>query len=257
MRISMTNQQVRDLIYNAKSIALIVNPQKGMDAFCSLLSLFHVLANLEKKVAPIFPGQFSPPFNSLPGSENIKPDFGPKDLVISLDYEGSPIEKISYSNEDYTFHLVVHPKERTFDVNKIRYSYSGTRFDAILTLGIANPAELGDFYQKNQTEFSLSPIINLDLDEKNTNYGQLNIVDSNAQSLCELVFYLLANLRLKPNKEAIECLLLGLKEGLEKLQAQKIDVRHSQEYHESPSTRQHYNTRLLHLNEGGGGQISE
>lgn len=230
MRVSMSNQQVRDLIYSAKSIALIANPQKGLDAFCALLSLFHVLTNLGKKVFPIFPGEFSFAFNSILGSENVKFDFGPKDLVISLDYEGSPIEKISYSTEDHTFHLVVHPKTRTFDINKIRYSYSGTKFDAILVLGVPNLSDLGDFYEKSRSEFNLSPLINLDIDEKNANYGQLNIIDPNTQSLCELIFYLLSSLQLKPNKEAVECLLVGLKEDLKRLGTEKVDATQPEQF---------------------------
>lgn len=212
MKISKDSQAALRTIQDAKSVGLLVGNDTSADAVAAAMALYHLLSLTGKsgKITPIAPGKIPEAALALPSSTATKKDFGPKNLVVTLDTNKTPIEKVSYRSEGDRFQLVIHPVERSFEIENIEYSYEGLNFDLLITLGVRKLADLGELYEKNRAEFSKSVIINLDVSPQNENYGQINIVDPSKSSVSELIFHQLLAWELVPSKEVAQCLLTGL-----------------------------------------------
>ncbi len=210
MRVSKDSQTALKTIQDAKSIGLLVANDANADAAAATLALYHLFSPMGKKTIPILPGKIPRGVLSLPASTEIKHDFGPKNLVVTLDTNKTPIEKVSYKAEGGKFQLVIHPVERAFEVENVHYSYQGLNFGLLITLGVKKLSDLGELYEKNHRDFSEAVIINIDVSSENENYGQINIVDPSKSSVSELIFHQLLAWELVPSKEVAQCLLTGL-----------------------------------------------
>ena len=212
MKVSSDSKTALKTIQDAKSVGLLVSEGANADAVSAAMALFHLLSltSRPKKVVPIVPGKIPQEAQALPSSIEIKHDLGPKNLIVTLDTNKTPVEKVSYRSEGEKFQLVIHPVSRSFEVENIEYSYEGLDFDLLITLGVKKLTELGELYEKNRAEFEKAVIINMDVSSQNENYGQINIVDPTLASLSELVFHQLLAWELVPSKEVAQCLLTGL-----------------------------------------------
>ena len=212
MKVSSDSKTALKTIQDAKSVGLLVSEGAHADAVSAAMALFHLLSltSRPKKVVPIVPGKIPQEAQALPSSIEIKHDLGPKNLIVTLDTNKTPVEKVSYRSEGEKFQLVIHPVSRSFEVENIEYSYEGLDFDLLITLGVKKLTELGELYEKNRAEFEKAVIINMDVSSQNENYGQINIVDPTLASLSELVFHQLLAWELVPSKEVAQCLLTGL-----------------------------------------------
>lgn len=210
MRISTDAKTALKAINDAAGVGLLVSPQAETDAVAAILSLYHLLASLGKKVAVVVPGKIPEQVLALPAGTELKRDFGPKNLVVTLETGETPIEKVSYKTAPGQFKLIIQPQNRSFEVENIHYEYQGLLPDLLVILGVARLPDLGEFHEKNQKEFSRTTIINCDINNQNEYYGQINLVDPTKSSLSELIFDLLLAWQLVPSPEAAQCLLTGL-----------------------------------------------
>lgn len=92
-----------------------------------------------------------------------------------------------------------------FDFSKLDFS----QFDLFIALDIAQETmitrkDLPEKFPKNLT------IINIDHHLTNTNFGNINLVDSNSSSVCEMLYLLFAFWQAKISKETAELLFLGI-----------------------------------------------
>ena len=210
MKVSRDSQIALKAIQDAKRLGLLVPKDVGVDPAAAMVALYHLFSSLGKKATPIVPSKIPHEVQALPSSTKIKQGFGPKNLVVTLDTNETPIERVSYKSEGGKFQLVIHPAERSFEVENIHYSYEGLNFDLLIALGVKKLADLGELYEKNRKEFSKAVIINLDVSSQNENYGQINVVDPSKSSVSELVFHQLLAWEMTPSKEVAQCLLTGL-----------------------------------------------
>lgn len=210
MQISSDSKTALKTIQDAKRIGLLVPKNVGVDPAAAMMALYHLLSLMDKRPVPVVPEKIPQEVQALPSSIEIKHDFGPKNLVVTLDTNKTPIEKVSYKSEGEKFQLVIHPLARSFEVENIHYSYEGLGFDLLVTLGVKKLSDLGELYEKNRKEFSEAVVINIDVGSENENYGQINIVDSSKLLVSELVFHQLLAWEMTPSKEAAQCLLTGL-----------------------------------------------
>ena len=215
MKISSDSKTALKTIQDAKSIGLLVSESANADAVAAAMALFHLLSLTcrAEKVVPIVPEKVPHEARGLPSSIEIKHGLGPKNLVVTLDTNKTPVEKVSYRSEGEKFQLVIHPVSRSFEVENIEYSYEGLDFELLITLEVKKLTDLGELYEKNQAEFEKAVIINMGISSANEKYGQINIVDPSLASVSELIFHQLLAWELVPSKEVAQCLLTGLAES--------------------------------------------
>lgn len=209
MQVKSESDQVLQVIKNSKSLALITDRRANVDTVAAMLAFYHSFKSEDVKVSVIVPEEVPSECQNLPESSVITNNLGPKNLIISLDTAGMPLTKISYSQEGPVFNLVIHPKERSFEVERIRYSYEGTNFDTLVLFSVLRLSDLGDLYSKNQKELSSVPLINFDYRTENERYGSVNEVGDGG-SLCGMIYQKFVYWKMMPNRSAAICLLKGL-----------------------------------------------
>ena len=165
MKVSSDSKTALKTIQDAKGVGLLVSKDTNADAVAAAMALYHLLSLTCKaeKVVPIVPGKIPQEAQALPSSIEIKHNLGPKNLVVTLDTNQTPVEKVSYRSEGDKFQLVIHPVARSFEVENIGYSYEGLNFDLLITLGVKKLTDLGELYEKNRAEFDKAVTINLDV----------------------------------------------------------------------------------------------
>lgn len=210
MRIYSDLQQLRDLIDNAREITILVGPFAGGEALVSALALKAIFERSSKIVKVYYQGPLNSEISSLPGGDQIKKELPPKELLISLNLGESAIDKVSYYLEDKTFNLVVKPATGSFDPKDIKFSNKPFESDLIFVLGVKRLEDFGALYTENSLDFIKIPIVNIDSQVGNEQFGQINIIDDEAAGISEIIFTSLGNLKLRPNYEAAQCLLFGL-----------------------------------------------
>lgn len=210
MEVKSVDTQLLNLVKESKSVALLTHSKASSDEVSGMLAFYHTFKKIGPKIRIVVPETVPLVCHSIPESSIIVNDLGPKNLVISLDTKGSALSKISYYQESSTFNLVIHPKDRSFEVENIKYSYEGDRFDLFIIFGVRKISDLGEIYSKNSSEFSGSNVVNLDFHYDNEKYGALNIIDTEASSISELIFKRLLSWGVYPSREAAIALLTGL-----------------------------------------------
>lgn len=227
MRVYSDLQQLRDLIDNAREITILVGPFAGEEAIVSALALTAIFEPRSKIVKVYCQGPLNSEISALPGGAQIKKELPPKELLISLNIGESTIDKVSYYLEDKIFNLVVEPAAGSFDPKDIKFSNKPFESDLIFVLGTERLEDFGALYTENSLDFRKIPIVNIDNQVGNEQFGQINIIDDKAAGISEIIFTNLGNLKLRPNYEAAQCLLFGLgilKNNKERKENEKASV---------------------------------
>lgn len=233
MKVSTDAQVALKAIQQAQKIGLVVSSNTGVDAAASALALYHLLRSLDKKATVVVPGKIPEEVQSLPSSTIIKKDFGPKNLVVTLDTNETPVEKVSYKSEGQKFKLIIHPLQRSFAVKDIHYEYQGLAFDLLIVLGAAKLPDLGDLFEENKDDFEGATVLNIAVNSQNEHFGQINIVDPSKSSVSELIFHQLLAWELVPSKEVAQCLLSGLASSSPSIKPAEVPVERKPELTES------------------------
>lgn len=234
MKVSTDAQVALKSIQQAQKIGLVVPPNTGVDAASSALALYHLLLPLGKKVTVVVPDRIPKPVRSLPSSTVIRSDFGPKNLVVTLDTNETPIEKVSYKSEGSKFKLIIHPRGRSFSVENIHYDYQGLAFDLLIVLGATRLSDLGELFKENKNDFEGATVLNIDVNSQNEHFGQINVVDPSKSLISELLFNLLLSWKIVPSREAAQCLLAALAAGSSSTKLTEVPVEGGETHFTSP-----------------------
>ena len=223
MEINRTSFQFKDLIEKSKKILIILGSEPSVDVVSAGIALNYGLKSVGKKVHLVATSNLPDNTSVLAGVEEIKKDLESKNLVISLDYEKNPIDKISYKMEGKTFNLIVKPR-KNINIEEVQTTFAGGDYNLIIILGTKNLKEL-ETYLKHRDLFESVPTINIDIDESNFRYGKLNIIDTEIKSVSALVSLLLNDAKIKLPEKSANMLLLGIREATQnftKVEGSKI-----------------------------------
>lgn len=148
----------------------------------------------------------------LPDIAQIQPNIKiQKKFVVSIDISKSEVEEFSYNINDTKLNIFITPKNGTLFDKDISTRNSEYRYDLIITLATPDLEMLGKIYNENAEFFYNTPIINIDNSVENEQYGQINIVDFTAASLCEIIYAIMT--KTQPNaidREIATSLLTGI-----------------------------------------------
>lgn len=201
---------------NIQSVIVAFPIQPRFDALAASLALYLSLKETGKRVVPV--SMLNPTVGQavLVGINKIKQELAGQNLQISFDYLQDSIEKVSYNIEDKKFNLIVQTKSgfAPLDPKSVSYSQSGVSADLVITVGAKTLNELGEIYQKNQEAFGKKPIINLDNQTDNRNFGKINLVDQQ-MTLSEMVLNLIMTNKWPMNEDIAKNLFLGIRQATE------------------------------------------
>jgi hypothetical protein len=205
--------QIRELISQARKVLLVTAGQNS-DHVAATLALANVLENSDRKVIIASPNKLNERLLTLPGSERLNQGLTPTSLVISLDYKPGSIAKVSYATEGNKFNFVVTPSNGTrFSPENVTYSYSNSGYDLIVTVGVSDLSLLSGLYESERRSFSSLPLINIDHSSGNSQFGKVNAINTEAQTVSEVVTQVIISTKLTLTSVAGQLLMTGLREG--------------------------------------------
>ncbi|MDD5341671.1 MAG: DHH family phosphoesterase [Patescibacteria group bacterium] len=207
------NQQIFELLKKSKRTLITFRKNHSGDAISSALGFYLFLKKINK-AADIVCQDFSAPqnYSFLPQLNQIKPSLlGLKRFIISLDLADSKIKDFSYDTKGSNLNIYLTPESGSLAEKNISFKSGDYRYDLIITVDTDDLESLGDVYEKNTEFFFNTPIINIDHNPENEQYGQINLVELTKTSSAEIIFNLIkefdANLL---DQEIATCLLTGM-----------------------------------------------
>lgn len=221
-------KDIQLLFTSGKNILVLTRKNPGVDSIAAALALFKSFSQSGKITSIACPTPLTVEFSNLFGIDKVETKIGNKNLVISLDYIEGSIEKVSYNVEGDKFNLVIQPKEGfpPFSKDKVHYSYSGTNADVIFTVDTQRLEDLDDLFFQNKDIFEKVPLVNIDNNRANTNFGKINFIDPSASSCSLLIFQLLTYLHTSFDTDIASNLLTGIEtatDGFRSLKTTALD----------------------------------
>lgn len=208
-----TNLQIKELVEKSKKILLTTSKQTTGDGLASSLAMFLFLKKINKNCEIIIddfnlPAQYA----FLPQTEEIRREAAKlKKFVISLNIAQTGIEELSYDVDGQNLKIYISPKQGVFTPEDLKFIASEFAYDLIIVLGTPDLESLGKLYDHHRDLFYQLPVINIDHQPTNEQYGHLNLTDMTAASTSEIVYSLIAGWPEKMLDEKIAtCLLAGL-----------------------------------------------
>ena len=191
--------KVKELLDKAKEVLIVTHENPTHDSVGSTLALYLGLIGLGKKVVVACPDAITVELSSYVGAQKIITDLSNKNFVVSLDYVDGSIEKVSYNIEGDKFNLVIEPRVgfESFSQDKVHYSYAGSNADLVFAVDTIGLGAMKKLYEADKNLFASKPIVNIDHQLANTNFGQINIVDTHAATTIELIAQILSGLGVK------------------------------------------------------------
>lgn len=206
------SNQLKELINNAVRIAVVPARTAGIDGYAAGAGIFYILKDLDKSVSLIYPGEVPEKAMNLVAEDQLVKEIEKRELVVSVDYSGTPAAKVSYDNSTPgLLYLRFSPVDKNFDVQKnVRAGIGGQDFDVMVTIGAPVLRDLGRAYNELDLELSKAKIINIDNTDMNHRYGRVNIVDAKKDSLSLLVLNTLTNAGYTISSRGAKALLTGI-----------------------------------------------
>ncbi len=208
-----TEQQIFEQIKKANNILITFKKTWTGDSVASALALFLFIKKMDKKVdvaaeknesGKLF--SFLPNFEQISGSlDNLRK------FIISLDITDTNVSQIKYKREENKLNFIISPKDGFFTEEDIASHSSGFKYDLIITVDTPDLESLGKIYDNDTEFFYQVPIINIDHNSDNEDFGQINLVELTAISTTELLFSLFDSYSREYIDENIAtCLLAGM-----------------------------------------------
>ncbi len=112
-------------------------------------------------------------------------------LVIRVPGAHTKAGQLRYEVKDDVLHIYLSPSKGAFDPADVKSELGHPTHDLIITLDTPDLNSLGALYQNHAEFFFQTPIINIDHNPGNEQYGQINVIDVTAVSTTEVIYQLL------------------------------------------------------------------
>ncbi len=206
-------QQIFEQINKASNILITFKKTWNGDAVASALALFLFLRKMGKNVE-VVAEKFSLDrlYSFLPGYTEIKHELANlRKFIITLDITNTKVSQIKYKQEENKLNFIISPQDGFFTASDITSGASGFKYDLIITVDTPDLESLGKIYDNDTEFFYQTPIINLDHNSTNEEYGQINFIELTAVSTSEIIFSLFESFsRDLLDEDIATCLLTGM-----------------------------------------------
>jgi len=210
MRVIAAGNQIVELIKKAQRVLVLVSPQPSADTVSAALAMGSTVESFGKTCDTVCLGQLPAQTNNLEKISTIKNKLEPVNLTVSFNWAQSMIEKVSYSVEGEKFNLIITPSGKKLDPTQVEYSYRGSQYDLVISLGVTSssqqPTNLFD-----KAIFDSTTTINIDNQAGNANYGKVNIIDPDSDSVSGLVAEVFKTAGINFDAKVADYLLFGLR----------------------------------------------
>lgn len=212
-------EQIINQINKAKNILIVFNSNWEGDSIASSLALYFFLKKFDKDVTIAAHDQgidknselrsiwkFLPAYNNIKNSLNNLRKF-----IVSVNIKNATISQIKYNLDGDKLKFIIAPEKGWFKPEDVSSYSGGFSYDLIFVLDTSDLESLERIYDNNVEFFYKTPIINIDHQADNEEYGQINYLDLNVASTAELIYNLIKKHDISLLDEDIAtCLLTGI-----------------------------------------------
>ncbi len=166
--------EIKKLIEENRSILICANPSRSsLDVILAVSSLFYTLKKIGK-VVKLYPENFltNKPFFPFPLKEL-------KNLILTFK-NPSFFSEIYYKKTNDTMELCLLAKgklPKPENISILIPEEGSQDIHLVITVGVPSLESLGDFYERNFKTFFNAPIINLDNNLDNREFGKINLIE--------------------------------------------------------------------------------
>lgn len=218
--------EIQRLLGPAQNILICLPKGVTLDQVAAGLSLSLTLSKTGKDVNIVSPEPMTVGFSHLVGLDKITDKILGGNLVLTINTPISNIDKVSTLDDGQHLSLLIAPKPGAPPITQeqIIFSQSGAGSDLVVTIGARKLEGLGKIYLENQAIFQEKPIVNIDNNPQNTNFGRLNIVNLNASSCSEMVAAIISGLGLSIDEDIGSNLIQGIEQATQNFQNPKVSA---------------------------------
>ena len=187
--------QATTALTKANSILIALAKDASTDALSGAMALHQALSKKGKDVSVVASDfEFPEHHGFLPKKEQVPVEKELSHLrkfIINLNVSNADVEELSYDVQESNLKIFVTPKHGTFKESDVRTEHSDYAFDLVIVLDTPDLPHLGPIFEKNSEFFYHTPIINIDHNPANENYGEINLIELTATSTSEILFELI------------------------------------------------------------------
>lgn len=190
-----THAQIKNLIEHARHMLIAFVTPDG-DSIASAVALAQYAQTKNTRVDIVAPGFVLPKkFQFLRGARDITPSLPhTQKFMISIDIADAGVEELSYDVKDQQLNIFITPERGSLSKKHVHTAQSEFRYDAIITINTPDLHSLGTLYTGNVDLFHKVPVLNIDAQPSNEQYGHINHVDMKAGASTEILFRMLKDI---------------------------------------------------------------
>lgn len=188
-----THEQIRETLKKSKHVLLTARADTHVDSVSSCLSFYQLLKKMgvQADIVIASPDHVVQSVHFLPSASDIKVGTHHfKHLVIKLSRPGAKVGNFRYAVEGNTLNIYITPAEGQFEPGDVKAETGMPAYDLVVTLDTPDLPSLGALYTDHADFFLRTPIINIDHNPGNEQYGQINHIDIRSVSTTEVLFQL-------------------------------------------------------------------
>jgi nanoRNase/pAp phosphatase (c-di-AMP/oligoRNAs hydrolase) len=231
-------RQIAGLVNKGQNVLIAAPENINGDALGGALALTSALGKIGKSTQLVIPKELPKKFEFLPKTNSLSYDrFREREFVLSIQNPEDHINNLYYEKKDGLLHIYLKAKKK-IEEKDFRVNHSHP-FDLIFTINSQDFENLGKAFEYNPELFFETPVINIDNQVANENFGEINLIDITSSSVSEIVMGLIDFLgRNLLDKDIATWILTGLIDATDNFQSPKT----------TPRT---FNNAALLINRGG------
>ena len=213
-------EQIIEQIKKANNVLITFPASKNGEAIAGGLALASVLSKQGKNAEILSDLETEDPyiqkqnktFSFLPGYNKIKTSIDSlRKFVISLDLTNTKVKQVKYRMESDSLKFFITPQKGVFTPEEVTAGSTEAAFDLVITLNTPDMEALGSVYEDDPELFYNTPIINIDNNSANEEFGEINLVGLTAPSTAEILYNLFQRgLEEEVDEDVATCLLSGI-----------------------------------------------
>lgn len=209
--ISNTVKDIKVELSKTRSLLIVLPELITIDTAVAALLLVELLTkSLNKPAKIILPEDYnlSNRVSEFAGFTHFEKDIcasevTPLRYTLSLPNVGENTE-VEWKLENEVLEIMLKPNGKKVDISKLDFKTEGERYDALITLGAQTKEMLNSAYLANATATKDIPHINMDCHPLNEKFGNINVVNTKASTVTEVVYELYKELGAKMEKDSAD-----------------------------------------------------
>ena len=188
-------QQASEAIRQAEAILIVTGQRPNIDQVASLVALSLILRKFGKKVTAVVTDQVPASANFITEGNLEKSLTGLRDFIMRVDLGHAEVDKLKYTIESGKLNIHVVPFKGGFSQQDVSFSHGDYHYDLIIAMGVPNRSKLDRVFEQNPLLLQSTPLLNVDYHRINEGHGAINLIDTNAATLSEMLISLSESLQ--------------------------------------------------------------